>query len=722
MFSDEIEGRVTRITFFNPSNNYTIAKIRTSNDKQITIVGNLPALNEGESLKVKGYWKTHEKFGEQFMIESFEFFNPDTLEEIEEYLASGNFEGIRKSLAKKIVKKFGENTLDILDHDITRLNEVSRISKDKIEIIKNSWNDQREFRKAIIFLQNLGLNSNLAVKIFSLYKRDTETIINSNPYRLLEDFPGFTFNLADQLAGQLGFTSVSRQRLEAGIIYTLRRLSDEGHTFYPSHLFTSECMRFLSTDYDTLDNALCDLKAQGLISEESSIDELTGEYSSAVFLSEFFYAEISIRNKLRTLLDSDNGFSDSVLKDLSVYLENDDQIILAEAQKEAIKAAFKNKVVVITGGPGTGKTTIIKSILFLAQRMKKKAVLAAPTGRAAKRMSEATNYEAKTIHRLLEYVPTDRIFSKGEDDPLDADFVIVDECSMIDTLLLKNLLDAIPHGASLVMVGDSNQLPSVGAGNVLKDIIDSETVPVIALTEIFRQSKESMIVLNAHRINSGNLPLLSNNEYLDFQFLQLTNSEDVLGKIIELCCSELPDNFGFNPLSDIQVLSPMHKGVTGVTNLNVELQKALNGSDQEIKFADKTFKIGDKVMQNRNNYQKEIFNGDIGQVYLIDNKKKTLTANFDGRLVNYDYPELDELMLAYAISVHKSQGSEYPVIIMPIIKEHFRLLQRNLLYTGITRSRKMVILIGTAEMLSYSIRNNRAVKRYTYLKERLMGL
>lgn len=721
MSLEEIEGRVSKITFFNPSNNYTIARIRTSKDNFVTILGNFPVLNEGEMLRVKGYWKTHDKFGEQFVVESFEFCTPDSVEEIEEYLTNGNFEGIRKPLAQKIVRKFGENTLEILDNDIDRLNEISRIGKEDLEIIKKSWKEQREFRKSVVFLQNLGINSNLAFRIFSLYGKNTEAIIKNNPFCLLEDITGFPFSMADQLAVQLGFTSSSEQRLEGGVIYIIRKFTDDGHTYYPSEVLKNECSRLLSIDYDTIEDTIYTLKEKGVITVQRILNAETGDFYDGVFLSEFYDAEVSITNHLKRLAGTPEIRNEKEVNKLLNWLEKETGIQLAEAQKKAIITAVENKVIVITGGPGTGKTTIINSILSLLKRTKKKAVLAAPTGRAAKRMAEATGQEAMTIHRLLEYNPSEKYFGKDLDDPLDADFVIIDECSMIDTILLKSLLDAVPESASLVLVGDANQLPSVGAGNVLKDIIEAGIIPVVCLNEIFRQSKESMIVINAHRINSGQMPLLNNQEFEDFLFLQIGSEDQVLKKIIELCRTELPQMFGYHSLNDIQVLAPMHKGTSGVMNLNLELQKALNYSNDEIKSGERVFKTGDKVMQSRNNYQKEIFNGDIGSVYLIDNKKKNVVVNFDGRLIKYDYPEFDELMLAYAISVHKSQGSEYPVIVMPVVKEHFRMLQRNLLYTGITRSRKMVILLGTAEMLSYAIRNNRSVKRYTYLKERLLG-
>lgn len=721
MSSDQLEGKIVRITFFNPSNNFTIAKIKTPSGDSETVLGILPAVNQGEYLKFHGYWKDHEKFGRQFMIESFEFFSPETLEEIENFLLTGTFEGLTKPIARKIIKKYGEESLTVLDQDIDRIFNEIKIPAENFESIKNSWNDQREFRRVLIFLQKLGIKSSMASKIYSIYGSQTQGILSNNPYVLLEDIPGLPFEFPDQMAFKLGFTEDADQRIEAGIIHFLSGRADDGHVYFPMERLLNECTKMLGAGFESVHDSLYNLNTHGKLVIEILKDQDTGDNIQSVFLTELYEAEIEISRTLRNLAAMPAAISEKVKEKTVSWLEKNLDTELAEAQKRAVSAALENRVVVITGGPGTGKTTIIKSILQLLKKLKLKSLLAAPTGRAAKRMSEATDHDASTIHRLLEFSPGEGGFTRDSSNPLEADFIIIDECSMIDTMLLQSLLRAVPPNASLVMVGDADQLPSIGAGNILKDLIAAEVLPVIKLTEIYRQSKESMIVLNAHRINRGMMPHLSDERYPDFRFYTTTDPVQTAGKIIEICTSGQLAEYGCETLNDFQVLAPMHKGDAGVSRLNAELQNALNPFAEEIKYGDKIFRAGDKVMQNRNNYQKEIYNGDIGQICFINNKKKTVSVSFDGTLVNYEYPELEELMLAYAVSVHKSQGSEYKVVVLPVVREHFRMLQRNLLYTAITRSREAVIIVGTADMLSYAVNNNRAVKRYTCLMERLKG-
>ncbi|MEI7811995.1 MAG: ATP-dependent RecD-like DNA helicase [Ignavibacteria bacterium] len=717
--TEELEGKITGITFFNPLNHYTIAKLKTSLDKNISILGNFPSLNKGESLKVRGYWKEHEKFGSQFMVESFEFINPDSLEDIIQYLSSGLFEAIKPKLAKKIVNSFGSETIAILDSNIERLSEITRISNDKIQMIKSEWDNQREFRRAILFLQSAGIASTLAIRIFSLYGKGTEALIKDNPYRILNDFPEVGFGNADIIAFKIGFTELSNIRIEAGIVYLLKKLADDGHTFYPKEALIHESAKSLNTNYDIVADSLHNMLRTEILIEEELSSSSAIEPFNGVFLSELYFAEVYISEKLIGLKAESTDLKKLNQEKLLCWIEKEIQISLAEMQKKAVLSALDNKISVITGGPGTGKTTIINSILRVLKRFKKKFLLAAPTGRAAKRITETTGNEAKTIHRLLEYSPTERCFGKNEDNLLDADYIIVDECSMIDTALFKSLLIALPEKCSLILVGDADQLPSIGPGNILRDIIESEAIPTIHLDEIFRQSKGSLIVLNSHSINKGEMPKLYEENNEDFHFLNISEPEKALAAILTLCGKTMPDELKIDPLKDVQVLSPMHKGINGVANLNIELQTLLNPSEEEIKFGEKVFKSGDKVMQNKNNYQKDIYNGDIGLINSIDFKKKIINVNFEGRFVKYEYIELEELILAYAISVHKAQGSEYSVVIIPVLQEHYRMLQRNLLYTAITRGKKMVILVGTEKMISAAVRNNRSNKRYTSLKERL---
>jgi exodeoxyribonuclease V alpha subunit len=595
-------------------------------------------------------------------------------------------------------------------------------------MIRKAWEDQKEIRDVMIFLQGYGISPAYAVKIYRQYGRDSIQVVRDNPYRLAMDVFGIGFVTADRIAEKLGIPKDSQARIEAGILYVLQGLADDGHVYYPYGELVQKCSSILEIEEKDIPASLKNLVAQNKI----VIDDLQLTPSSLlpssdapVYLSAFYVSEVGITNKMKEIIACPRQLKLVDVEEIAAWAQTDLGITLSGRQLAAVKASVNSKIMVITGGPGTGKTTIINAIIKVCNKMGRKVLLAAPTGRAAKRITEATGREAKTIHRLLEYSPGGSSgeggFKRNETNPLETDLVVVDEVSMVDTLLMYHFLKALPAGATLVLVGDIDQLPSVGPGNVLKDIIDAGRVQVIRLNEIFRQSRQSMIIVNAHRINDGEMPLAAYGEgsLKDFYFFAIEEPEKVLEKVISLCKEGLVSRFGYDPLNDIQVLTPMHRGTVGVANLNTELQKALNPAKEELLRGGKLFKTGDKVMQIRNNYDKDVYNGDIGRVAGIDREMQELKVSYDGRLVSYDFSDLDEIVLAYAISVHKSQGSEYPVVIMPVLTQHYMLLQRNLFYTGVTRGKKLVILIGTKKALAIAVRNNKPQKRYTLLRERL---
>ena len=647
---------------------------------------------------------------------------PATVVGIERYLSSGMIKGIGPVMAKRLVQKFGVETLDVIEKDIERLREVEGIGEKRVEMISSAWQSQKDVRDVMVFLQGHGVSPAYAVKIFKQYGSGAVSAVRENPYRLAEEVFGIGFITADKIAEKLGIEKDSLIRARAGIQHILNQLSDEGHVYYPFEQLIEQCEKALEIDRGIiLEGMASAVSDRRLVVEETDV---FGRAGKAVYLTRFHVSEEGIARRMHDLLGYPRQLPlvnrDETLRSAEKQLK----IALSERQSRAVRDSMECKVMVITGGPGTGKTTIIKAIIAIQHKMGRKVLLAAPTGRAAKRMGEATGHEAKTIHRLLEFSPKDGKFKKDEDSPLDADTFIIDEASMVDTTLMYYLLKAIPLQASLILVGDVDQLPSVGAGSVLKDIIDSGVVPVVRLNEIFRQSKESMIVVNAHRINSGQMPTTQGDQRhrADFHFIEIEEPEKALERIIGLCREKIPARFGYRSVDDIQVLTPMHKGTVGAANLNIELQKELNPSKDEIVRAGKTFKKGDKVMQIRNNYDKDIYNGDIGRIIKIDREEQEVAVNFDGKFVSYDFSELDELVLAYATSVHKAQGSEYPCVVMPVLIQHFMLLQRNLLYTGITRGKRLVVLVGTKKALAIAVRNNKPQLRYTLLKERLQKM
>jgi exodeoxyribonuclease V alpha subunit len=749
----EIQGQIERITYFNEENNYTIAKVRVQGKQGLlTVVGTLFSVSPGETLCMEGFWESHPKYGDQLRVTAYRSVLPATAAGIEKYLGSGMIKGIGPVTAKRLVTRFGDKTLAVIEEEIERLGEVEGIGEKRIDMIRRAWEDQKEIRDVMIFLQGQGVSPTYAVKIYRHYGRDAVKVVSENPYKLATDIFGIGFITADKIAEKLGIEKDSRVRTEAGILYVLNELADDGHVYYPLDALVEKCAKVLDVEEGRIPPALDAIACERKVvierqTRNSKLQTLSPEPrdarpetrdpgretqepspgTAAVYLAVFHASETGVAERLRNLLAQPKQLGLVNVDEAVAWAQDAVRLSLSQNQTRAVTDAIQNKVMVVTGGPGTGKTTIINAIIRIYRRMGQKVFLAAPTGRAAKRMTEATGYEAKTLHRLLEYSPGGPSgaggFKRDEQNPLETDLIVVDEASMVDTVLMYQFLKAVPERATLILVGDVDQLPSVGPGNVLKDIISSGCVPTVRLTEIFRQARESMIILNAHRINKGLMPAFDygEGEARDFFFYPIEEPETVVERIVQLCRSEIPSRFGYDPLRDIQVITPMHRGTAGVANLNVVLQRELNPAREELLRGGRSYRVGDKVMQVRNNYDKGVYNGDIGRIAAIDREEQEVVVDYEGRRVSYDFPELDELFPAYAVSVHKSQGSEYPVVIMPVLTQHYMLLQRNLLYTGVTRGKRLVILMGTKKALAIAIKNDKPQKRYTLLRERLMG-
>ena len=714
---------VERITYQNPDNGYSVLKVRIKGyDDLIPLVGNLLDVNVGSVLLVEGNWKVDTRYGRQFMAEKWEETMPATIYGIEKYLGSGLIKGVGPKFAKRIVQKFGTDTITVIEDQIERLQEIPGIGGKRIRQIQESWERQKEVKNIMLFLQEYGVSTSFAAKIYKAYGNESIEKVKGNPFRLADDIWGIGFKTADAIAEKLGFGKEAYVRLRSGIMYTLSRLADDGHIYMDRENLTARAAELLEAEEScivmTMDQML---KDKDLIREQE-----------AIYLPPFYYAETGTARKLLKLAAQPAGDRlwtrlaqarrDTGNDMLSVDVEKIEQSVhmkYDEVQADAIRRAAMAKVMVLTGGPGTGKTTTTQGIIAAYRAYGLKILLAAPTGRAAKRMTEATGLEAKTIHRLLECKPPEG-YQKNEENPLEGDVLIVDECSMIDILLMNSLLKAIPPGMRLILVGDIDQLPSVGPGNVLRDMIDSDRFPVIRLTRIFRQAQSSRIIMNAHRINEGKMPDLSNGKDTDFFFVQREEPEEAAEEIVRLVKDKLPRYYKTDP-SQIQVLTPMQRGVTGAANMNLALQEALNPGGEGLRRSGFVFRMGDKVMQIRNNYDKEVFNGDIGVIESVDMEERLLKVNFDGRSIAYETMELDELVHAYAVTIHKAQGSEYPIVVMPVQMNHYVMLQRNLIYTGITRAKKILVLVGTRKALSYAVRNVTVTKRNTMLKERLTG-
>lgn len=700
---------VEHITYQNQENGWSVMKVKVKGyDNPMTLTGSLLDVPVGSVLLVDGDWRVDPKYGQQFVAQSWNEVMPATLYGIEKYLGSGLVKGIGLAYAKAIVSRFGLETIDVIENDIERLLEVPRLGRKRMEKIRESWEKQKDIKEVMVFLQGHGVSTAFAAKIYRKYEKESIAKVKENPYQLADDIWGIGFKTADSIASKMGYEKNDPRRCRSGILYTLNELAEEGHVYADPEQLVEAAIKLLEAEEIPVRQALATMMETKDVIADNDV----------IYLPPFYYAENGSAKRLQSLLSDTSLFnSDIAAEPEAEYGSKNGGIVYDEVQQEAIQKALDSKVMVLTGGPGTGKTTTTQGIIAAFKARHKSILLAAPTGRAAKRMTEATGMEAKTIHRLLEYNPMDG-YKRNEENPLKGDALIVDECSMIDILLFYNLMKAIPSNMRLILVGDIDQLPSVGAGNVLRDIIDSQQIPVVRLTRIFRQAQSSRIVMNAHAINAGQFPNIKNGLDSDFFFINQEDADEIVRLIIGLVRDRLPKKYGFPP-KEIQVLTPMQRGTVGAGNINIELQNSLNPTGPSLARGGYTFRQGDKVMQIRNNYDKNVFNGDIGYITAVDTNERTLTVTFDNRLIEYDITELDEIVLAYAITIHKSQGSEFPVVVMPVTMKHFVMLQRNLIYTGITRAKKICVLVGTIKALAYAIKNQTVSKRNTKLKERL---
>ena len=706
---------VERITF--QSDGYSVLKCSAKGYSDlVTVVGMMPDAHVGSVLTLGGRWKIDSKYGRQFQVVTFEETLPATVYGIEKYLGSGLIKGIGPKYAKLIVNTFGADTLEVIETEPERLLEVPGIGEKRVERIRQGWTDQKEIKNIMLFLQGHDVSTAHATRIYKHYGAESIDVVRENPYRLADDIWGIGFKTADTIASKLGFEKTAYARLRGGLMYTLNRLAEDGHCYALRQQLTETGAKLLEVEENLLSPAL-----DQMIANRDVITAPVPESEDvAIYLPPFFYAEVGVQNRMRGIAAGEAA----TIRPAQVSMRED--IEYDEVQLEAIRTALKSKIMVLTGGPGTGKSTTTLGIIRAFGGLR--ILLAAPTGRAAKRLSEVTGMEAKTIHRLLEFKPPEG-YKRNEDNPLEGDVLIVDECSMVDEMLMYSLLRAVPDSMRVIFVGDVDQLPSVGAGNVLRDIIDSGAVPVVRLMKIFRQAAASRIILNAHRINSGEFPDLSNGAGTDFFFQKAEEPEKAAEIIVDLVKNRLP-KFYHVPPQAIQVLTPMQRGVVGAANLNQLLQAAVNppvkdykgNPGPELHRGGYAFRAGDKVMQIKNNYDKEVFNGDIGTIEKIDPEDRTLTVRFDDRSIEYDATELDEMILAYATTVHKAQGAEYPIVVMPVMMTHFMMLQRNLLYTGVTRAKKTLVLVGQKKAVGYCVRNVTVDKRNTLLAERLKGM
>lgn len=713
---DYLIGTVEEIIFYSPHTGYTVCRFVLEDGPRITIVGLFPPVSPGEMLKVQGKWEMNRRYGRQFRVENFSPVLPSSAKGIEKYLSSGLIKGIGPVMARRIVKKFGSRTIDILSENPHKLEEISGIGAQKIQDIKKSWAKHEEIRELIMFLQEHNISTHLATKIYQHYGKKSFQILKENPYQAALDVWGIGFKTADQMALKLGMSPTSPQRVKAFIRYLLEKDIEQGHVFSLFQKVAEGCSKELQVSGERIEKALEDLEKENLVKVEKT------ESGRALYLPFFYKAEEEVVDsiqKLSSFLPLSSSFD---IHKAMVRSERELSLCFSPTQKEAIKECFQRKILVITGGPGTGKTTIIKTVVDIFHDQGQRVLLAAPTGRAAKRLSEATHKEGKTLHRILEFNPKLRSFRRNENNPLTGEALIVDEFSMVDLPLLYHLLKAVPPWMRLILVGDKDQLPSVGPGNLLRDIIDSGKVRVIKLDKIFRQERGSLIVYNAHRVNQGKSLVYpqKGDKDSDFYFIPQEDEQRVFQIVMKLCALHIPRKLHLNPLSPlIQVISPMYRGTVGVDNLNTELQNRLNPGRRGLKLGNREIRIGDKVMQIKNNYEKEVFNGDIGTVAEVDPQSFRVRVNYEERLVAYEKEELNELTLAYAISVHKSQGSEYQAVVLPLLTQHYIMLQRNLFYTALSRARRLSVIIGSFKALHIAIKNNKPVQRNCLLKEKL---
>lgn len=715
---NDLEGCLDRITFYNPENHYTIAKFRPKGAQNaITVVGFMPEPTPGEFLKLDGNWETHVRYGQQLKILRFEVLLPATVDGIRKYLKSGVIKGLGAKTISRLIRHFGDQTLVVIESTPEKLTDVKGIGKAISKQIAESWKSHHAIRCLMIFLQNHGISLAYSGRIFKQYGAAAVDILKQQPYQIACDLPGIGFYIADRIAQRQGALSDDPLRIRACILYLLEQAASDGHMFMTGQEIRRKCARLFDIGAESVSEALLELSTEGQVVEEAM--DVHGS-DQALYLSALHRAETGIALRLKAFLSippkpldiNQEQMTREILARLAIQLSSEQQTVLEEI--------LLHHIAIITGGPGTGKTTLIRSIAAICDRLRQKTILSAPTGRAARRLSEVARKKASTLHKLLGYNLEQNDFEKDENDPLDVDVMIVDEASMVDAQLMFHLLKAVPVTASLILVGDVFQLPSVGPGNILSDLIQSGVIRTFELKEIFRQAEKSPIVINAHRVRQGNLPNLEKepSEGLsEFYFIEQYQPETVVKTIVELCSRKIPERFGFDSVRDIQVLSPMHKGAVGTIQLNQVLQEALNPQSSPVSGIQ--FRSGDKIMHLKNNYAKEVFNGDIGVISEIDLFKKRLSVNYDDRLVDYENEEFEDLTLAYAISVHKSQGSEYPAVVIPLMPQHHPLLQRNLLYTAITRGKKLVIIVGTRQALDTAIKNDKPGNRLSLLDQRL---
>lgn len=693
---DTLQGVIERYTYYNEESGYSIARLEGG----YTAVGSLPGVSVGETVKLQGWWTSHPQYGRQFKIVSFTTVYPSTITGITKYLGSGLIKGVGPVTAKRIVAHFKEKTLDVIENHADRLMEVSGVGRKRVDMIQKGWEEQKSIKDIMLFLQSHEVSSTYAVKIYKTYQNEAVNVVREDPYRMTYDIWGIGFKTADKIGRSVGFDEHHPKRVKAGIIYVLNEALNDGHIYMPADELLKSCREILALEISEAGKVLDELKkSEKIIADGENI-----------YLPAFFCAEKGIEGSIARLVSSPADLKDPAIKSIRI-----DPGYFSDEQLEAIRSSIRNRILILTGGPGTGKTTTLKGIIDVHRQLRRRIMLAAPTGRAAKRMSEVIGMEARTIHRMLEYTPSEHRFKRDNESPLEADLLVIDEVSMIDTILMNSLLKAVSSKTTLILVGDVDQLPSVGAGNVLRDMIQSGKVPVVKLTRIFRQAEQSRIIVNAHRINKGEFPSLNNRQSSDFFFIEEQDPAKITSLIVELSSKRLPARYKFDPLRDIQVLTPMYRGETGATNLNQLLQETLNRNDIIFSRGGKSFRLGDKVLQLRNDYDKEVFNGDMGFVDGINVSEQKLFINFNDRQVAFDFSELDEVTLAYAVTVHKSQGSEYPCVILPLTTSHYMMLQRNLLYTAITRASKLMILIGTKKAVALALKNDMVQNRYTSL-------
>jgi exodeoxyribonuclease V alpha subunit len=704
---EQLRCIVERVTYTNEQNGFTVLKVRARGHSDLVpVVGSMAAVNVGSVLLVSGEWKTDSKYGIQFAAESWQEKLPATVAGMERYLGSGLIKGIGPKFARRIVEKFGVSTLDLIEQTPDRLIEVDGIGEKRVSAIKKAWEEQKEIKNVMLFLQEHQVSATHAVKIFKTYGAESIQIVKDNPYRLADDIWGIGFKTADTIAMKMGFDKEGYPRLRSGLMYTLSEASNDGHCFLPRAGLLEKASAMLEADEARLGLAVENMLTAG---------DIHLEEPGKIYLMPFYHSERGVCQRIADIMATPPTFRSGVAE---AEADRKSGITYDEVQKEAIRLALQSKVMILTGGPGTGKTTTTKGIIAAFSTVGGEILLCAPTGRAAKRLSETTGMEAKTIHRMLGYNPLSG-YEKNADNPLDGSALIVDESSMIDIILMYNLLKAVPNWMTVIFVGDADQLPSVGAGNVLLDMIASGAIPVARLQTIYRQAQASDIVMNAHRVNRGEFPRINKGKRTDFFFIEESDPEKIPELIGDLCARRLPAYFNADPVGGVQVLTPMQRGLTGAAALNAMLQEKLNPGRESLRRGGVEYRHGDKVMQIRNNYEKGVFNGDIGAIEKVDMEEKELTVLFDGISVSYDVSELDELVLAYATTIHKAQGSEYPIVVMPFTMQHFIMLQRNLLYTGITRAKRALVLVGTKKAIGYAVRNNTVTKRNTFLAERL---